>query len=141
MGNTGDVEQGRHDAQDLPASLRVGDRAGVDPALGRGLDAEELAGALARIGFDVGETWRPAASRPELDAAFAALHQDLLPVLRVAWVDEGTHDLATAMVLAANRRALSLVDATSFHVMRRLGLTAAFAFDPHFGEQGFVTLP
>jgi predicted nucleic acid-binding protein len=70
-----------------------------------------------------------------------ALHHDLLPVVRVAWVDEATHDLAIAMVLAANRRALSLVDAASFHVMRRLGLTVAFAFDPHFGEQGFGAVP
>jgi len=70
-----------------------------------------------------------------------ALHRDLLPVVRVAWVDEATHNLATATVLAANRRGLSLVDAVSFHLMRRLGLDAAFAFDPHFGEQGFATLP
>jgi predicted nucleic acid-binding protein len=70
-----------------------------------------------------------------------ALHRDLLPVVRVAWVDETAHNLATAAVLAANRRGLSLVDAVSFQVMRRLGLDAAFAFDPHFGEQGFLTVP
>jgi predicted nucleic acid-binding protein len=70
-----------------------------------------------------------------------ALHHGLLPVVNVAWVDEETHDEATAAVLAANRRGLSLVDSASFLVMRRLAIEVALAFDPHFGEQGFTTTP
>jgi hypothetical protein len=55
----------------------VFDRAGVDPAEGRGLDATELATSLTRIGFDVGRVWTPIASERELEAEFAALHADL----------------------------------------------------------------
>ena len=33
------------------------------------------------------------------------------------------------------------VDCVSFSVMRRLGVRDAFAFDAHFGEQGFTCLP
>jgi hypothetical protein len=55
----------------------VFDRAGIDPAEGRGLDASELAVALTRIGFDVGAPWTPVASAAQLDAQFAALHADL----------------------------------------------------------------
>lgn len=116
----------------------------------RDVQHEAARGAWERLLVDEAELWTCNYVVVEASAiiqnragmdGLRALHQDLLPVLRVAWVDETTHDLATAMVLAANRRALSLVDAASFHVMRRLGLEAAFAFDPHFGEQGFVTLP
>ncbi len=69
-----------------------------------------------------------------------ALHRDLLPVVRVKWVDEETHNVAIGAVLAANRRGLSLVDLVSFEVMRQLGLDTAFAFDPHFTEQGFAAI-
>ncbi|MCK9459768.1 MAG: C39 family peptidase [Proteobacteria bacterium] len=55
----------------------VFDRADVDPVEGRGLDASELAFALARIGFEMGRIWTPIGSDAEMDAAFAALHADL----------------------------------------------------------------
>jgi uncharacterized protein len=35
----------------------------------------------------------------------------------------------------------SYTDAVSFAVMRALGITEAFAFDPHFATAGFVRLP
>jgi predicted nucleic acid-binding protein len=65
------------------------------------------------------------------------LQEDLLPLVRVAWVTEAEHRAAVASVLAAGRRGLSLVDAVSFVAMRRLGATRAFAFDPDFRQQGF----
>jgi predicted nucleic acid-binding protein len=37
----------------------------------------------------------------------------------------------------AHRRGLSLVDCTSFAIMRRQAITRAFHFDRHFQEQGF----
>jgi predicted nucleic acid-binding protein len=43
-------------------------------------------------------------------------------------------------LLVANRRDLSLVDCTSFEVMRRNGLEVVFTFDPHFHEQGFQVI-
>jgi uncharacterized protein len=42
-------------------------------------------------------------------------------------------------VLAAGRRQISLVDWTSFTVMRERSITHAFAFDNDFESQGFET--
>jgi predicted nucleic acid-binding protein len=41
------------------------------------------------------------------------------------------------ILLAANRLNLSLVDCTSFEIMRQTRLEKVFTFDPHFSEQGF----
>ena len=73
--------------------------------------------------------------------AVRTFHEDIYPLLRVEWVDAPLHDAAADGVLSARRRNLSLVDCASFSVMRRLGIRAAFAFDPHFVEQGFSRLP
>lgn len=73
--------------------------------------------------------------------ALRAFHDEVLPVIEVKWVGGEDHDSAAQAVLAADRRRLSLVDCTSFQLMRRLGLRRAFAFDRHFQEQGFETLP
>jgi uncharacterized protein len=43
-------------------------------------------------------------------------------------------------VLTAHRRHLSLVDCVSFAAMHQFGLSAVFAFDNHFAEQGFTIL-
>lgn len=73
--------------------------------------------------------------------AAAHLHRHLLPVLSVRFVDGDLHTLATTSLLAADRRKVSLVDWTSFEMMRDEHLTEAFAFDRHFAEQGFVLRP
>ena len=62
---------------------------------------------------------------------------DLLPALRVRWVDEGHHAVAVASVLAAAQRKLSLVDCSSFAIMQQAGIRRVFAFDRHFEERGF----
>jgi predicted nucleic acid-binding protein len=69
------------------------------------------------------------------------LSDDVVPVLRVTWVDEALHRTAMAALLTAHRRDLSLVDCVSFEVMRRFGIGRAFAFDRHFRQQGFGVLP
>lgn len=78
--------------------------------------------------------------RMALDAV-RVLTDEFVPLLGVDWIDEGTHGAAVAVLLTASRRNLSLVDCTSFLVLRRRGLTRAFAFDTDFEEQGFETLP
>lgn len=78
-----------------------------------------------RLGFDAVIAW-----------------QDfVLPWVEVAWVDAGLHDAALAVVLAARRRSVSLVDAVSFGLMRARRVRHVFTLDGHFAEQGFVCLP
>ena len=72
--------------------------------------------------------------------AVRAIQEDMVPVLQVRWIDDRTHALGMAAVLAAGRRNLSLVDCTSFVLMRESGIQAAFAFDKHFREEGFTCL-
>ena len=66
---------------------------------------------------------------------------DLLPIVEVAWVGEDLHREAREALLAAGRRTVSLVDWTSFLVMRRHGVRRAFTFDPDFGAEGFEVVP
>lgn len=72
--------------------------------------------------------------------AIRSFQDDVVPVLEVLWVDETVHDAAVTALLTAGRRALSLVDCTSFELMRRNGLTRVFAFDRDFADQGFASI-
>ena len=63
-----------------------------------------------------------------------------MPFLRVEWVTEQLHRESIDVLLAADRRHLSLVDCVSFATIRRAGLMTVFAFDRHFDEQGFDVL-
>jgi len=74
-------------------------------------------------------------------AAVSTFQSDILPTLDVEWLTEESHQAAMADLLAASRRRLSLVDCSSFLVMKRRGITRAFAVDPHFGEHGFQQIP
>lgn len=71
--------------------------------------------------------------------AVRALHDGLLPVLTPRWVDGELYGRAVSALLAADRRDVSLVDWTSFELMRALGVGQAFAFDDDFATQGFTT--
>jgi predicted nucleic acid-binding protein len=73
--------------------------------------------------------------------AVRVLCGDILPVLDVHWITETDHLHAQNALLATDRRRLSLVDCSAFHVMRHRTVHTAFAFDPHFREQGFEVLP
>lgn len=67
------------------------------------------------------------------------LADELLPGIAQLWIDEPTHRAALA-AFRSRPSGPSLVDQASFLVMRRLGLTAAFAFDRDFQAEGFTTL-
>ncbi|MBI2170922.1 MAG: VapC toxin family PIN domain ribonuclease, partial [Chloroflexi bacterium] len=73
-------------------------------------------------------------------AAVRVLVEDILPVIRVHWVAPEEHQAGVSALLTAGRRNLSLVDCVSFHSIRRLGVSDAFAFDQDFAEQGFRLL-
>ena len=71
-------------------------------------------------------------------AAARAFRSDLAPLCEVVWIDEATHELGLDLLLDRNVRRLSLVDAVSFVVMRKRRVDEAFAFDPHFEQEGFT---
>ena len=73
--------------------------------------------------------------------ALRLFQSDILPVVEIAWVDETIHQQGMSALLVANRRNLSLVDCTSFEIMRQIGSDEVFTFDPHFREQGFKVIP
>ncbi len=70
--------------------------------------------------------------------AVRELHEGLLPVAEVVWIDEKLHRRAAAAMFAAGRRQVSLVDWLSFEVMRDRRIRHAFTYDGHFREQGFL---
>lgn len=73
--------------------------------------------------------------------ALRALADILVPLLRPLWIDEDLHAAAVAALFAASRRKLSLVDCTSFELMRRHGIAVALSLDADFAQQGFRQLP
>jgi predicted nucleic acid-binding protein len=73
--------------------------------------------------------------------AINLFQEDIVPVLRIEWIENVVHHAAMGIMLAAHRKKLSLVDCVSFETMRLLGLTTAFTLDRHFKEQGFICLP
>ena len=69
-------------------------------------------------------------------AAVRDFDEGIAGVIEVLWIDKSLHEGSLAALLVANRRRLSLVDCTSFALCRKWGIERAFAFDPHFEEQG-----
>lgn len=66
--------------------------------------------------------------------------QPLLGVCSVHFINEALHERSLEMLLTAERRKLSLVDCSSFVLMRNFGIKSAFAYDKHFAEFGFQTI-
>ena len=56
----------------------------------------------------------------------------------VEWVDLDLHEEAAKELERIGKRGISLVDCTSFLVMRRKGVQKVLAFDPDFHDQGFT---
>ena len=73
--------------------------------------------------------------------AVRSFEDAIVPVLHVEYVPGDLHRLGMAALLVASRRRLSLVDCTSFEIMRRNGITSSFSFDSHFKEQDFLLVP
>ena len=86
------------------------------------------------------ETFALVQRRLGLDA-LRDLASDFLPLIEPLWVDEALHAAATAALFTAGRRKLSLVDCTSFEIMRRHGIADALSLDADFAHQGFRVLP
>lgn len=91
---------------------------------------------LVSTSFVLVETYALVGRRLGVDA-IRTFRSDVAPLLDVVWVDEALHDAGLDLLLDRRKRLLSLVDAVSFVTMRLKGLTEAFAFDPHFQQEGF----
>jgi len=72
--------------------------------------------------------------------AIRRFREDFAPLIEVVWVDEPLHEAGLDLLLGRRTRRLSLVDAVSFVTMRQRALNEAFAFDPHFEQEGFALL-
>jgi len=62
--------------------------------------------------------------------------ENFLPLTIVLWVDQKNHSAATEAMLAFGKNGPSLVDCSSFAMMRESGIAKALAYDKHFAAQG-----
>ena len=122
------------DTSAIHALLDRGDEGHARAVRGQAAVAGE---ELLTHGYVVVETVSIVRRRLGADAA-ARLIDDFLPALRVVDVDEQVRRRALANFRAAVATDVSLVDRTSFEVMRDLGITRAFALDRDFELAGFV---
>ena len=92
--------------------------------------------SLVSTSFVLVETYALAGRRLGLEAV-RSFRAEFAPLIEVVWVDEALHEAGLDLLLARRKRQLSLVDAVSFVTMRQRGVAEAFAFDPHFEQEGF----
>ena len=93
--------------------------------------------SLVSTSFVLVETYALLGRRFGLDAV-RRFREDFAPLIEVVCVDEPLHDAGLDLLLGRRTRRLSLVDAVSFVTMRQRNIGEAFAFDPHFEQEGFV---
>jgi predicted nucleic acid-binding protein len=111
----------RSDANHAPARaiLAAMRKRRMAPLLTNFVVAETHALLLARLGAGVARAW---------------LLGNVWDVERVSETDETA---ARQIVARYTDKDFSYTDCTSFAVMERRGIRAAFAFDPHFRQYGF----
>jgi predicted nucleic acid-binding protein len=85
---------------------------------------ETLALLQNRLGFEAADVWS----------------RNVLDIVETLWVDKVLHNLAFEIWFSLGRRKLSLVDCTSFVIMRHDKIDKVFGFDKHFSEHGFDVL-
>jgi predicted nucleic acid-binding protein len=88
-----------------------------------------------------GETWTFLRARGGHRDGVAFLDMvERTPRLQIAFVDEPLEREAVHWLRRHDERGYSFVDATSFALMRSLGIREALAFDGDFAAAGFVEL-
>ncbi len=92
--------------------------------------------SLVSTSFVLVETYALVGRRLGLEAV-RSFRADFAPLIDVVWVDEALHNAGLDLLLDRRKRLLSLVDAVSFITMRQGNVAEAFAFDPHFEQEGF----
>lgn len=101
------------------AALRSLSKKGLKPILTNFIVAETHALLLSRLGSATSREW---------------LLTQVWPIEPVTLQDE---QRAREIIRKYTDTTFSYTDASSFTVMERMGITAAFGFDPHFEQYGF----
>lgn len=91
---------------------------------------------LVSTSYVLVETYALVRGRLGLEAV-KSFRTDFAPLVDITWVDATLHDAGLDLLVDRRKRQLSLVDAVSFVVMRQHDVAEAFAFDPHFEQEGF----
>ena len=91
---------------------------------------------LVSTSFVLVETYALVGRRLGLEAV-RSFRTDVAPLIDIVWVDEVLHNAGLDLLVDRRKRLLSLVDAVSFITMRLRHVDQAFAFDPHFEQEGF----
>jgi len=86
------------------------------------ISIETMALLQNRLGFEAANLW----------------YSDILGIVKVIWTNKIIHKTAYDLWVSLGRRKLSLVDCTSFVIMRKYKISKVFGFDRHFIEQGFI---
>jgi predicted nucleic acid-binding protein len=63
------------------------------------------------------------------------------PAIQIEYIDPTTSEQAWRLVVSRPDKQWSLVDAKSFVIMWRLGITEAITADHHFEQAGFIRVP
>jgi len=96
--------------------------------------------SLSSSNYVIIETITLVQNRLSISAARLFIN-DILPVINIHHIDEDIHDIAINNLLSLSDSKISMVDFTSFKLMRDLEIDSAFTFDRHFKKQGFEILP
>lgn len=73
-------------------------------------------------------------------AASEQFREQFEPLLEVFWIDRELHEKGLDLLLARRKRGLSLVDTTSFVLLKEHCIDRAFAYDRHFEAEGVNTI-
>jgi len=92
--------------------------------------------ALVTSSYILVETYALLGRRVGMDAV-KEFRDDFAPLLDIVWIDSQLQEKALDLWMRRSSRALSLVDAASFVVMRNERIDDAFTYDRHFTQEGF----
>ena len=101
----------------------------------RGLGAD-----LVTSSFVILETVSLLQARVGVEAV-RVFYVDMLPLLRILWIDDALLRRAMEALLTASERRVSLTDWTSITLMQDRGIALAFAFDEDLARRGVLLVP
>jgi len=61
-------------------------------------------------------------------------------IIKIVWITEDIYQKAWKKMAVGKNEQISIVDWTSFEIMRDMNIERTFSFDVHFHQQGFLLL-